>query len=218
MTEVSRIWDEKKVKGMAKVWRDPNELDDSALENDRHWRLINSVFKFVEGDSILDVGCGLGHLYVLAKNKYNYSGIDGSREMIKTAQSFYPDDAEKFRAGDAYDLSEYGMYDTVVASGLLLHLYHPLLACNQMWGKANRCIVFSVWVGDSPVKWEERQPIYKRVFGIKDKNGVLQRRDTLSSVASMLKTLNGITKVSSEPFPNPYDGESNYIFKVSKNR
>lgn len=216
MVDVSQIWDKKRVEGMTRIWRNPNELGSSDLEKDRHWRLIHSLFKFVEGESILDVGCGMGHLYSLAKDKYDYLGIDGSHEMIKTARLFYPDDQDKFQVGNAYDLSGYGIYDTVTATGLLLHLHYPALALRQLWERASRCVVFSVWIGKHTKKWEGRQPVYKRIFGIKDKNGVLQRCDTLSGVEMMLRTLSNVGKVAKEPFLNPYDGESNYIFKVSR--
>lgn len=221
MIEPSIIWDDKRVNAMAEVWRNPNELlgDDTILKYDRHWRLINEIYKLIEGNSVLDVGCGMGHLFALVKNKFDYIGVDGSESMIRVAKHYFLDNANQFQFGDVYNLTNFPNVDTVVASGLLLHLAYPEIAIKQLWNKVNKCLIFSVWIGKTPLMWQGRQPLIKRMFGIKEhtKLGVIQRRETIDDIKNRIQWLDGVKSYIYIPFNNPHEGESNYIFKVNKN-
>jgi ubiquinone/menaquinone biosynthesis C-methylase UbiE len=73
------------------------------------------------GASILDVGCGLGDLYPWLKRRVRplrYVGIDVTPEMIRLAQSRFPN--TDFRVGDAAALLRAGRtrFDYVLASGI----------------------------------------------------------------------------------------------------
>ncbi len=66
----------------------------------------------VEGSSILDVGCGLGHFYGKLRNNLNefsYVGIDLSSSMIHNASRYYPEatflhrDILSFEPGELFD-------------------------------------------------------------------------------------------------------------------
>lgn len=218
MTLPHEDWDNKRVNGMAKVWNNPLALlNNTKASEDRHWRLINEIYKLASGSSILDVGCGMGHLYGLAMNEYKYLGIDSSEAMINKAKEFFPENKDKFEVGSVYDLSKYDCADTVVASGLILHLPDPKPVLNELWNKTLKCLVFSAWIGDTPLMWQGRQPIYKRILGIKPKGKyIIQRRDTIKGIYKILSDYVGVDKIFDEPFVNRYDGESNHLFKVTR--
>jgi len=81
----------------------------------RFQTLLNIGVK--ENDTILDWGCGLGHLLDFMKNinlSVNYTGIDiNERSLIETRKCF-PDNT--FKQGDIYD--ETDKYDWILASGI----------------------------------------------------------------------------------------------------
>lgn len=100
-----------------------------------------------KGESILDLGCGVGHLYKYTKTNHPgilYSGIDLVEEMIKQAQKSYPegnfehcDITQKFRNQE---------FDITVASGIFY------LGCDyermfrqikSMWLATRRVIAFN---------------------------------------------------------------------------
>ena len=73
----------------------------------------------LEGCSLLDVGCGLGHLYeYLSKRGLNivYVGIDFIPEMIARAQRLYPE--VNFFVQDIFAHTPDQPYDYVYASGM----------------------------------------------------------------------------------------------------
>ena len=204
------IWDNKRVKGMAKDWKNPLDLmkDTKAIERCRHWRLINSIYSLVEGFSILDVGCGMGHLYGLSRLDHDYIGLDSSEAMITKAKEFFPEVQDRFRVGSAYDLAVFHEADTVVASGLILHLPDPEPVLRQLWSKTVVSLVFSVWIYPTPAFRKTKQP---------HGQFIIQRSDTIENLHSILGSLHGIDTIAEFPFRNPYDGESNYLFKVRRN-
>lgn len=73
--------------------------------------------------SVLDVGCGLGHLYTFLQDKglpIDYRGIDIVPDMVAKAKERHPD--VRFDVGTVSDLLEES-YDIVVASGIFYVAY-----------------------------------------------------------------------------------------------
>ena len=92
--------------------------------NDSWW--FGGVDKFVSflknGDAILDVGCGAGHMskYLIDKGM-KVTGIDFSEELIKIAQQDVP--AGDFFVMDLNDVSELNQtFDGILLQAVLLHI------------------------------------------------------------------------------------------------
>lgn len=112
----------------------------------RHWELLKSVAELVRGKTVLDAGCGMGHFYsILMKERpdVNYRGIDNSKEMLKRAQSYFPDESYRFSDADIYDLSPVSSADTVVCISVLLHLPEIATPIEQLWLKAEKELIIA---------------------------------------------------------------------------
>jgi len=199
------IWDKNLTNSIAKErWLSPQAcLEGKGAKGGIHWQLIRQVASLVEGNSVLDVACGLGHLYILVKGK-EYLGIDNSESMIEKCREYFPQEKDFFQVGDAYDLNEYPRYDTVTAVGLLLHLPDPEPVIKELWKKTLKCLILTAWIGDI----ELIKPTQI------DTKMLIQRRDTKESLQRIFKMLKGLDHVEETPFQNPNQGESNYIFKL----
>lgn len=178
----------------------------SKLKTNRHTRLVKKVASLIEGESILDVACGVGYLYPFTWKRI-YLGIDSSEAMIGRAKGFFPNESHKFQVGDAYDLSNRNSADTVVSCGLLLHLPNSEPVIKQLWSKTKICCVIATWIG-----WTSKLILTKRGT---DKE-LIQRRETFGNLLEIFKGLDGLQKVEEHWFFNPYAwyGESNFIFRL----
>jgi len=117
----------------------------------RHWELLKSVAELVRGETVLDVGCGMGHFYpILMKEKpeADYRGADNSKEMLNKAREYFPDSADLFEEGDIYDLSSTDNADTVVCISVLLHLPEIAAPIEQLWSKAEKELIVATRTDD----------------------------------------------------------------------
>lgn len=84
--------------------------------------IVESNTKFKNGISLLDLGCGVGHLLDFIKNEtslnVSYTGVDISKEMIKNAKNRHPENV--FEAKDILTtpLSS-SQFDFVIMNGVL---------------------------------------------------------------------------------------------------
>ncbi|GAG53641.1 unnamed protein product [marine sediment metagenome] len=146
------------------------------------------VAGLVEGKSLLEVACGLGHLYPFVKNKVeNYLGTDNSPAMIKKAIELQPN--VNFKYGDIYDLSPFGKYDTVCCLNVLIHLPTSDNPIKEMWKHAGRCLIFSVPLSTS-LKHETQR------YG---DGYVIFRWETWENILRIIGQLNGVKKVEKYP-------------------
>lgn len=135
--------------------------------------------KLMEG-SVLDVGCGLGHLYpLLMEHVTAYVGVDVP-EMIAQAKRYFPN--VSFVAGDIYDLSPFGMYDTVCAISTLIHLPDFDVVLQQLWRHTRKRLVFTLYpLTDTPV-------LQRR------EDGLIDRWHTKAEVAKALRQLPDVAR------------------------
>jgi len=86
-----------------------------------HGVVVKFCAKLFQGIDVLDVGCGLCHLYEALTDDYqiyDYVGVDNDRRVLKWARQRYPNLDLKY--GDVYNLSFLGerKFDSVFAIGL----------------------------------------------------------------------------------------------------
>jgi len=76
----------------------------------------------LEGRTLLDVGCGYGHLYTYLQNRrisVDYTGFDITPAMIEIARQANPEIADRFQLVDIMTEDLSGQYDYVVCNGAL---------------------------------------------------------------------------------------------------
>lgn len=123
-----------------KQWGKPNNV--LTWSTGALYRFTRTV-DLLMGDSVLDVGCGTGHLYHLVKDKMTYIGIDNTPSQIEIAKEFFPDG--NFIVADLYDMPELPMCDSVVSLSVLLHL--PDLPLTNLWKFTKKCLIFNMFIG-----------------------------------------------------------------------
>lgn len=154
------LWDTKRVERYIKLYGDPRKQKGSQAN------LCKDVATLITGKSVLDVGCGIGHLIPFihpegAIIEKEYVGWDYSPAMLAKLCEFFP--STQIIQGDAtipYHLFEQeiayhvlGPIESAVSVSLIIHLpdlegVRALL--RNMWKTATKEIVFGVeTMGDS---------------------------------------------------------------------
>ena len=126
------------------------------------------------GDSVLDVGCGVGHLIDHFNNiglEVEYTGLDTNRFAIEQAQKIYDDKTFIHGTLDVIDET----YDWGVASGIFNYEFpklEMLETVNQLESKVDKGVAFNLLNGSkeySSESYEYYQPIeillYLNKFG-----------------------------------------------------
>lgn len=133
---------DKKIESIFKTW------DNHGLK-DYHGRQITFHTSLLSGDSVLDVGCGTGHLYEAIKNKIkSYVGIDNNERVVKLAKEKHPN--LRIELADANDLSKFGMFDMVYGIGLF-STPRTNYVIREMLSHAKMKVVFDFRVDDEEV-------------------------------------------------------------------
>jgi ubiquinone/menaquinone biosynthesis C-methylase UbiE len=110
--------------------------------------------KLVSGDSILDVGCGVGHYLVSLDRQitapFSYTGVDASQESIEAAKKVFAHRSEvSFERGDIFALPyEDNSFDLVMANNVLLHLPQIETPLRELLRVAKRHVWFRTLIGD----------------------------------------------------------------------
>ncbi|MBU6997879.1 MAG: class I SAM-dependent methyltransferase [Theionarchaea archaeon] len=130
------FWNEERARFYRDTWGPPT--------NPKKWGNLDRMkipVSLLKGETVLDVGCGLGHLYHALKGQITqYVGVDASPFMLEKARKFFPE--ADFREGDIYNLSEFPLADTVYSISLLIHLSSVEEPINQLWSRTRkRCVL-----------------------------------------------------------------------------
>ena len=152
------FWDEGRVQFYIDTWGPPT--------NPTLWEGLDRMeipVTLLRGESALDVGCGIGHLYFALRDKVTtYMGIDASTHMLEKAREYFPE--ADFRKGDIYDLSNLPLFDTVYSVSLLIHLYTIKEPINQLWSRTIQRCVFLVPLGKKEeIEKPEPELIYHQI-------------------------------------------------------
>ncbi len=119
-----------------------------------HGLLIKKCASLLIGKTVLDVGCGLCHLYEeLKKIGYmkSYTGIDNHSFILKMTKERYP--SLNLTSADVYNLSQFDVFDTIFAIGLYREQPKKRDGIEEMIKHSNKCVVmtyFAVEKGKVP--------------------------------------------------------------------
>ena len=106
-----------------------------------HQRRLQVLAEVIKNhtDSVLDVGCGLGHFldYGPACRKEDYLGIDILPEMVEAARLRRP--GWRFETGDVRIPMEKWTSDYVVASGLF-QFQSPFVILEHLWNLSRKAL------------------------------------------------------------------------------
>lgn len=114
-----------------------------------------------DGDSILDVGCGVGHYLRSLKNRltcnFFYTGVDNSPLYIELAEKAYPGrDRVNFHKGDIYQLPfSQKSFDIVMANNVFLHLRSIEQPLRELHRVARKYVLIRTLVGDRSFRIQE---------------------------------------------------------------
>ena len=126
------------------------------------------------GDSVLDVGCGVGHLIDHFNNiglEVQYTGLDTNRFAIEQAQKIYVN--ETFIHGTLDVIDE--TYDWGLASGVFNYEFpklEMLETVNQLVSKVDKGVAFNLLNGSkkySSESYEFYQPV--EIFSLLNRQG-----------------------------------------------
>lgn len=109
-----REWSEKDAVNFYATHRNSIE---KAYESEKHF--LRKIL--VPGMSVCDVGCGAGGFYNILKQyqpDIQYTGVDISDEMIKTAKRLYPEASFQQSNGETLDFKDES-FDLVISFGVL---------------------------------------------------------------------------------------------------
>ena len=112
---------------------------------------LESLNLDINGKSVLDVGCGVGHLaQFFLQKECNVLAVDGRSENIASLQSRYPELKSAVVDVERDKLTEYGMFDIVFCYGLLYHLENPTFALQNMASVCKELLLIETCITDCP--------------------------------------------------------------------
>ena len=119
-------------------------LDSEGSQHKRFAKLLD--IGVCKEDSVLDVGCGIGHLYEYVGDQIKYYGIDPNKLAIKKAKELYPKGI--FAEGTIANVSR--KFDWVLISGVF-NLDFPreqmVETINLAISKVNKGVAFNFLTG-----------------------------------------------------------------------
>jgi len=191
------VWDKDRPEYYIKTYGEPNN------PKKEHLRRMKMALELITGESVLDVGCGIGHMYHLLPKNIKYMGIDTSEPMLEFARKYADAD---FRYGDVFNLSAFDNYETVLSQSLLIHLPEVEKPIQQMWSKTSKELIFTI-----PISGRDQVNVWRRY---KDKQ-VLSNTKTMDTVTRIIKHLPDYKSYKTIVEPSSKIG--NTFFKVTKN-
>jgi SAM-dependent methyltransferase len=106
----------------------------------------------IEGKTVLDVGCGVGHLAQFFVDKgCRVVCVDGRSENISRLHQLYPNLEAYVANVETEPLARFGIFDIVFAYGLLYHLENPVAALRNIASVCQWLLLLETIVSDHVV-------------------------------------------------------------------
>jgi SAM-dependent methyltransferase len=101
--------------------------------NEARMRHLESLKLPLKDKTVLDVGCGIGHLaQFFVRRGCRVVCVDGRQENIDELRSRYPGIKASVIDVEKDSLDQFGTFDIIFCYGLLYHLENPLAALRNM--------------------------------------------------------------------------------------
>ncbi len=119
--------------------------------NDARMSHLASLGLPIEGRSVLDVGCGVGHLAQFFVQKCcDVVCVDAREENILSLRSRYPGLSAHVLNVETDSLDRLGRFDVVFCYGLLYHLENPVAALRNIASACSELLLLETMVLDHP--------------------------------------------------------------------
>ena len=147
------LWDEQRTERYLRLYKDPR------LTQGSQSLLCKHAASFIQGDTVLDFGCGMGHIIPYIKNPESYVGLDYSKQMLTYLENFFPEirtihaDATEPVIKLVKTLESQQLYpimarfDTTISTSLIIHLPTVKMIkslLQNMWELSEKTMIFGV--------------------------------------------------------------------------
>jgi len=123
-------------------------------------RIIQSLIRTLDYNSVADIGCGFGHnipIYTNNKSLTRLIGIDISQKAITYCRNHY---VGRFFHTDIQKKTPKGVYDLVFCSLLLEHIQRDQLVLKNLCNITKKYLLITTMAGDF-----DRYAVYERQMG-----------------------------------------------------
>jgi 2-polyprenyl-3-methyl-5-hydroxy-6-metoxy-1,4-benzoquinol methylase len=121
------------VRDNAATLEDVFDSPEALAINDARMAHLRSLDLPLAGKTVIDVGCGVGHLAAhLAKLGCTVTCVDGREKNIKLLRQRHPEFKAHVADAERDPLDAFGKFDIVFSYGLLYHLENPMAALRNM--------------------------------------------------------------------------------------
>ena len=129
---------------------------------------LRSLNLSVQGKTVIDVGCGVGHLArFFVEHGCDVLCVDGRRENIDHLRRLYPGLRAQVLDLDRQRITELGEFDIVFCYGLLYHLENPFRAIRELAAACKDLLIIETHVCDHPspvILYKEETPSYSQAL------------------------------------------------------
>ena len=144
------LWNQERTERYLRLYKDPRLTQGSQSLLCRHAAL------FIKGSSVLDFGCGMGHIVPFIKEPERYVGLDYSKEMLTYLENYFPEirtiqaDATQPVINLVKTLESQHLpprYDTTISTSLIIHIPTMVMIKNllqNMWELSEKVMIFGV--------------------------------------------------------------------------